>query len=100
MEDRQKFNAILFQTINEAIAPKNDLPNGRIADLWDHPARLGVERYAFCGLKQVADKHAGGLGGIFSYEFGDGLEVVRGLESPLYFSHFRIFCFTLSWEMV
>lgn len=79
---------------------RDDLANGRIPDLRDHAARLRVERYAFSGLKQVADEHAGGLGGIFSDEFGDGLEVVGGLERSLYFSHFRIFCFTLSWEMV
>lgn len=100
MEDRQKFNAILLQTINKALAPENDFPNGRIPRLGDHAAGLGVERYALSGLEQVADEHAGGLGGIFSDEFGDGLEVVGGLESPLYLSHFRIFCFTLSWEMV
>jgi len=100
MKDGKKFHAIIFQTVNEAIAPKDDFPNGRIPDLGDHAARLGVEGNPFGGLEKVADEHAGGLGGIFSDEFGDGLEVVRGLESPPYFSHFRIFCFTLSWEIV
>jgi len=66
--NRKQFNVLVFEPVNNAVIPEDDLTNGGIPKLRHNPPRFWKFRNTVNCLKNIDDKETGVLGGVFVNE--------------------------------
>lgn len=86
--------------VYDPVVAKNGLAKERVSRLWNDSPGVGKAPDPFNDGEDIHHEQACLVRRVLGYAFGEGLEIVRRLRRPPYFSHFAILSFTCGWATV